>query len=247
VIPDRVLSKRKAAVIKALSLVKGKGRLGVGSGSTMDILLQELSEATRAEGRQVNVVPSSSQVELECSKLGLGISSLYESPRLEVVIDSADEADADGNLLKGGGAALTREKVLYSSADKVVIVIEEEKKVLKLGSNHPLPVEVLPFSMPYVVEEIRRSLSVEPKVRLLPGKAGPLVTDNGNYVLDVPLGRIEDLSVTEAQLKAIPGVIETGIFFAKDGFLVVGTDQGVTVLEIRADSDRKAGGRIGGR
>jgi ribose 5-phosphate isomerase A len=246
VIPNRVLLKRKAAVLRALSLIKGKGRLGVGSGSTMGMFLQELSEATRAEGQQVKVVPSSSQVELECSRLGLGTSSLYENPRLEIVVDSADEVDAEGNLLKGGGAALTREKVLYSSASKVVIVIEDEKKVRKLGEKHAVPVEVLPFSMPYVAEEIRRTLSVEPKVRVLAGKAGPLVTDNGNYVLDVPLGEIEELSAAETELKVIPGVIETGIFFAKDGFLVVGTDQGVTVLETRAISDRKAGGRIGG-
>jgi ribose 5-phosphate isomerase A len=246
VISNSIFLKRKAAVLRALSLIKGKGRLGVGSGSTMSILLQELSSATRAEGQQVKVVPSSSQVELECSRLGLGTSSLYESPRLEIVVDSADEADVEGNLLKGGGAALTREKVLYSCASKVVIVIEDEKKVRKLGEKHAVPVEVLPFSMPYVVEEIRRTLSVEPKVRILPGKAGPLVTDNGNYVLDVPLGEIEELSATETRLKTISGVIETGIFFAKGGFLVVGTDQGVIVLETRAVSVKKRGERIGG-
>ena len=245
-ISNSIFLKRKAAVLRALSLIKGKGRLGVGSGSTMSILLQELSSATRAEGQQVKVVPSSSQVELECSRLGLGTSSLYESPRLEIVVDSADEADVEGNLLKGGGAALTREKVLYSCASKVVIVIEDEKKVRKLGEKHAVPVEVLPFSMPYVVEEIRRTLSVEPKVRILPGKAGPLVTDNGNYVLDVPLGEIEELSATETRLKTISGVIETGIFFAKGGFLVVGTDQGVIVLETRAVSVKKRGERIGG-
>jgi ribose 5-phosphate isomerase A len=247
VISDRVLLKRKSAVLRALSLIKGKSRLGVGSGSTMAMFLQELSEATRAEGQQVKVVPSSSQVELECSRLGMGTSSLYENPKIEIMVDSADEVDVEGNLLKGGGAALTREKILYSCASKVVIVMEEEKKVRKLGEKHAVPVEVLPFSMPYVVEEIRRTLSVEPKVRLLTGKAGPLVTDNGNYVLDVPLGEIEELSVTETRLKVIPGVIETGIFFTKEGFLVVGTDQGVTVLETRAISDKKAGERIGGR
>jgi len=245
VISDRVLVKRKAAVLGALSLIEGKDRLGVGSGSTMGMFLQELSETIRAKGRQVKVVPSSSQVELECSRLGLKMSSLYENPKLEVVVDSADEADAEGNLLKGGGAALTREKVLYSAADQVVIVIEEEKKVKKLGEKHAIPVEVLPFSMPYVAAEIRRSLSVEPRVRVLAGKAGPLVTDNGNYVLDVPLHGTGELSIIEAKLKTIPGVIETGIFFAKGGFLVVGTDQGATVMETKAVPDRKEGGRIG--
>ncbi|HYA22054.1 MAG TPA: ribose 5-phosphate isomerase A [Thermoproteota archaeon] len=245
-ISGKALLKRKTAVLKALSLVEGEERLGVGSGSTMGMLLQELSNATRAKGLEIKIVPSSSQVELECSRLGLKMSSLYENPRLEVVVDSADEADAEGNLLKGGGAALTREKVLYSAANKVVIVLEEEKRVGRLGEKHAIPVEVLPFSMPYVAEEIGRSLSVEPRVRTLAGKAGPLVTDNGNYVLDVPLGGTEGLSAVDTKLRTIPGVIETGIFFAKDGFLVVGTDQGVTVMETKAILDRKEGGRIDG-
>lgn len=230
---EPVALKRKAAILRALSLVKGKTRLGIGSGSTMGAFLEELSKSLPSGQRGVRVVPTSSQVELECSKLGLELSSLYDDPRLEFVVDSADEADERGNLLKGGGAALTREKVVHSSAEVAVIIAEEEKVVKELGTRHSLPVEVLPFALPYVIGEVKRLFSIDPNVRMIPGKAGPLVTDNGNYVLDVPLGRIGDLTDTHSKLKAIPGVVETGLFFSRKGFLVIGTSQGARVIETK--------------
>jgi len=230
---ERVALKRRAAILRALSLVKGEARLGIGSGSTMGAFLEELSKDLPSGARSVRVVPTSSQVELECFRLGFDLSSLYDDPKLEFVVDSADEADESGNLLKGGGAALTREKVVHSSAEVAVIIAEEEKVVKELGTRHPLPVEVLPFALPYVIGEVKRLFSTDPGVRMLLGKAGPLVTDNGNYVLDVPLGRIGDLADTHSKLKAISGVVETGLFFSRKGFLVVGTDQGANIIETK--------------
>jgi ribose 5-phosphate isomerase A len=158
---------------------------------------------------------------------------------LRFVVDSADEVDEKGNLLKGGGAALTREKIVHASAETAVIIAEEEKVVKELGERHSLPIEVMPFALPLVIREVKALFSVDPVIRRVPGKAGPLVTDNGNYVLDVPLGRMVDLSGTHLRLKAIPGVVETGLFPSKKGFLVVGTSQGVKVVETR--------GGLGGR
>jgi len=235
---EEVLQKRKVAVVRALSLVKEVPRLGVGSGSTMGLFLVELSKLIKSEGKRVKVVPSSSQVEVECSRLRLELSSLYDDPNLDVVIDSADEVDSSMNLLKGGGAALTREKVLHRASDKLLIVVEDEKSVSKLCTKHPLPVEVLPFALPLVNVEIAREFSTEPRVRTIPGKAGPLVTDNGNYVLDVPLRMIEDPPTVHAKLKALPGVIETGIFPSRDGLLILGTDGGPKLVEMKA-AERK--------
>lgn len=233
--------KRRTAVLRALSLVKATGRLGIGSGSTMAMFLEELSRMTTAEGNPFSVVPSSSQVEVECSRLGISLSSLYDDPRLEIVIDSADEVDSNMNLLKGGGAALTREKVLHSSGDAIVIVVEEDKVVTRLGEKHPLPIEVLPFALPMLKREIEGVFSVKTNIRYLPGKAGPLVTDNGNYILDIHLGAIENPAEVNARLKSFPGVIETGIFPARNGFLVVGKDSGAEVLEMRPAPDVKVG------
>jgi len=241
----QVALKRKAAILRALTLVKGETRLGIGSGSTMGAFLEELSKGLSSGTRRVRVVPSSSQVELECSRLGLELSSLYDNPKLEFVVDSADESDERGNLLKGGGAALTREKVVHSSAEVAVIIAEEEKMVRELGTRHPLPIEVLPFALPYVVGEVKRLFSTDPSVRMLMGKAGPLVTDNGNYILDVPLGRMNDPADTHSKLKAISGVVETGLFFSRKGFLVIGTGQGAKVIETKGAQSLSEGDNLG--
>ncbi len=142
---------------------------------------------------------------------GIRITTLQEHPQLDLTIDGADQIDEQLNLIKGMGGALTREKIVASVSKRVVIAADERKMAKILGVNQPVPIEVLPFAILAVTRRIQR-MKGRPCVRETSGKVGPLVTDNGNFILDVDFGPIDTPSRLDSQLKSIPGVVETGIF-----------------------------------
>ncbi len=160
---------------------------------------------------------------------GVPLTTLNEHPHIDLAIDGADQVDRELNLIKGAGGALTREKIVASAAKEFVIVADETKLVERLGTDHSIPIEVLPFAFPTVIAKMRE-LGGKPVLREGRGKVGPLITDNGNFVVDVDFGPVDDAEKLDLQLKLISGVIETGLFIEMADVVYLGKQDGVLKL-----------------
>ncbi|MFH1403169.1 MAG: ribose-5-phosphate isomerase RpiA [Candidatus Altiarchaeota archaeon] len=202
---------KKAAALAAVREVRGNMKLGLGTGSTVNYFIEELGKK-KFPG---SVVASSKSTEQLAKKMGLNLKTLDEVAKdarggeegqtlLDLYVDGADEVDPTYNLIKGGGGALTREKVVASASAEFICIVDESKKVKKLG-KFPLPVEVLPFAKAYVEFELRE-LGAQVKER------AKFITDNGNIILDVSGLDFSDPLQLETELNNIPGVVENGIF-----------------------------------
>jgi len=183
--------------------------VGLGTGSTVAWTVKRLGERIKEEGLDFLGIPTSFQAENLAIASGIKLTTLNQHPILDLAIDGADQVDHNLYVIKGGGAAHTREKVVACSARKFVIVADESKYVEKL--TWPVPVEVLPFAF-RLVERRLKELSGKPVLRLGKMKDGPVITDNGNFVMDVDFGVIEDPQGLAAKISPIPGVVEHGIF-----------------------------------
>lgn len=221
-------AKRRAA-LTAVQHVKDGFVVGLGSGSTAAYVVEEIGRLIRDKGLKILGVPSSSQAMIGAVQSGVPLTTLDEHPVLDLDIDGADEVDSNLNMVKGGGGALTREKVVASAAKQVVIVADETKLVEKLGA-FKIPVEVLPFALATTTKTIKK-LGGKPFLRESKGKVGAVVTDNGNYILDVDFGLISDAKDLNQKLKLVPGVIETGLFIGLANVVYLGKPDGIIKLE----------------
>jgi ribose-5-phosphate isomerase (EC 5.3.1.6) len=206
---------RLIAAREALRYVASNYVVGVGTGSTAMLFLRELHRAV-VDGRIKNVllVPTSTETEIEI--LNLGLSSILRYPwqvdHIDVAIDGADEVDREKNLIKGGGAALTREKVIDYWAGSFIVIVDEAKLVDRIPSKHPIPIEVIPFAWSVVKRTLETEFGGRAVLRSGNGKRGPVVTDNGNYILDYTPNSPINPTEMEVRIKEIPGVVEVGIF-----------------------------------
>ena len=220
---------KKRVALEAVKHVKNGFVVGLGSGSTAAYVIEEIGRLMRQDGLQVFGVPSSSQAMLLAVGSGIPLTTLDEHPVLDLAIDGADEVDKKLDMIKGGGGALTREKIVASAAKQVVIVADETKLVEKLGS-FKVPVEVLPFALTTTTAKIME-LGGKPLLRESKGKVGAVVTDNGNYIVDVDFGPIDNAEEMNKMLKIIPGVIETGLFIGLADIVYLGKKDGIIRLE----------------
>jgi ribose 5-phosphate isomerase A len=200
---------KKAAGEAAAELVKSGMVVGLGTGSTVAWTIRRLGDRVREEGLDFLGVATSFQAESLAIASGIRLATLNSHPLLDLAIDGADQVDGDLFVIKGGGAAHTREKVVACSAKRFVIVADESKYVQKL--TWPVPVEVLPFAL-RLVERRLVELGGKPVLRLGKMKDGPVITDNGNFVVDADFGMIEDPAALATRIDPIPGVVEHGIF-----------------------------------
>lgn len=218
---------KRAAGRRAAEMVEDGTTIGLGTGSTVRFSLERLAERVREEGLRVRGVPTSIDTTQRAEALGIPLVGLEEVERLALTIDGADEIDAEFRMIKGGGGALLREKVVASITEREVIVVGPGKVVDRLGRSFLLPVEVVPFARPTVARALRR-LGCEPVLRLAE-RDRPFVTDNQNAILDCRFeGGIGDPSGLEAELAAIPGVVECGLFVGLAHVLVIGHEDGST-------------------
>ena len=223
-------AKRNAA-LAAVKHVKGGFIMGLGSGSTAAYAIEALGARIKHERLNVLGIPTSYQAFLLAVKHGIAVTTLEEHPSVNVTIDGADQIDPQLNLIKGMGAALAREKIVVSVSKQNIIIADENKKVKVLGENdHPLPIEVLPFAISPVKRRIEK-LGGNPVVREGKGKLGPVITDNGNVVIDAVFGLVRDAAKLEQKLKMISGVVETGLFINSADIAYVGTRSAVEKLE----------------
>ncbi len=217
---------KKRVASAAVKHVQNNFIVGLGSGSTAAYIIKELGEKIRTEGLQILGVPTSHQAMMLGVRCGVPMTTLNEHPQLDLALDGADQIDRDLNLIKGRGGALTREKIVASAAKQVVIVADETKFVEKLGANHAIPIEILPFALPTVIVKLQ-ALKGKPILREGGGKVGPVVTDNGNFIVDVDFGPVNNVKELDSQLKLVSGVIETGLFVGMADFVYLGKPDGV--------------------
>jgi ribose 5-phosphate isomerase A len=222
-------SAKKRAALKAVKHVQDGFIVGLGSGTTIAHAVQEIGEKVRRENMRVLGVSTSHQILMLAVSCGIPLTTLDEHPQLDVTIDGADQVDRKLNLIKGIGGALMREKIVASAAKQLVIVVDETKIAEKLGMNHPVPIEVLPFALSLVMAKVKE-MGGKPVLRQGKQKVGPVVTDNGNFILDVEFGVINNPEKLDARLKMVPGVLETGLFVGMADVVYVGGRTGVKRL-----------------
>jgi ribose 5-phosphate isomerase A len=229
--PEWVEAAKRKAALEAVKHVKDGFVVGLGSGSTAAIAIEALGERRRKENLSILAVPTSYQAFLLAVKHGIAVTTLEEHGVIDVTIDGADQIDPKLNLIKGMGAALAREKIVASASKMNVIIADERKKVVVLGENeHPMPVEVLPFAIAVVKHRIE-GFGGKAVLREGNGKVGPVVTDNGNVIIDASFGPINDAAELEKKLKMIPGVVETGLFIGLANIAYIGTPSRVETIK----------------
>ncbi len=212
----------------AAQLVENGMVCGIGTGSTVAFFIEALAGRIKTEGLEVTGVPTSFQSRMLCRQHEIPVIAAQDCSTLDLAVDGADEVDDELNAIKGGGAAHTLEKVIASMARRFVLIVDETKLVSRLGSTVPVPVEVIPAAVNYVSEVII-GLGGEPQLRMGITKDGPVVTDNGQFVIDANFKAGADLREIDRQLHFIPGVIETGLFFDLAVQVLVGSATGMTV------------------
>lgn len=225
--------KQEAAERAAEDVISGM-RLGIGTGSTAEHFVRALARRVQ-DGLDVIGVPTSERTHALASGLGIRLATLEELPELDLTIDGADEMDSHLSLIKGGGGALLREKIVASASARMIVIADASKQVASLG-QFPLPIEVVPFGLEATrraVLKILQDLGLPQELVLRGGADAPFVTDGGHYILDAHLARIADPRTLAARLVAIPGVVEHGLFIdlATKAY-VAGADGVKTVLPI---------------
>ncbi len=204
--------KKQAAERAAQDVTSGM-RLGIGTGSTAEFFVQALAERVSG-GLDVIGVPTSERTRSLASELGIRLTTLDDLPELDLTIDGADELDAGLSLIKGGGGALLREKIVASSSANMIVIADGSKEVTTLG-RFPLPIEVVPFGLKATTNAIAKALEtagLPQKLVLRGGVQDPFVTDGGHYILDAHLEAIPDAQSLAGELVDIPGVVEHGLF-----------------------------------
>ena len=220
--PKEVAGRRAAEYIEEGMIV------GLGTGSTAEFAIRAIGERVTS-GLSIKAIPTSEASANLARELGIELTTLEDDPAVDLTIDGADEVDPALDLIKGLGGALLREKIVASATARQVIIIDPSKIVDKLGTQAPLPIEVVPFSWSLVARRLTER-GLEPTLRLQ-DSGQPFVTDNGNYIIDGlgPAG-IDDATATDTWLNTLPGVVENGLFVAMTHLVVIGEEDGTSRL-----------------
>jgi ribose 5-phosphate isomerase A len=206
----------------AAALVQSGTIVGLGTGSTTAYAIEYLGQRLKSgEIKDIKGIPTSFQAEVLAKKYEIPLTTLDAVDHIDIAIDGADEVDPQKNLIKGGGAAHTREKVVDALANQFVVVVDANKLVDRLGSTFLLPVEVIPMAITPVMRAIEK-LGGKPELRMGVKKAGPVITDQGNMVVDVKFDAIDNPAELEKTLNNIPGVLENGLFVGVADKVLIG-------------------------
>ncbi len=233
-------SLKRAAAQKALDFVEDGMKLGLGTGSTAEAFVELLAPRVRG-GLKLDCVATSERTAQQARALGIPLGDLDALAPLDLVVDGADEADRDLNLIKGGGAALLREKIVAASSNAMVVIADESKLVARLG-KFPLPIEVAQFGHGATALRIRKAAAAlgygEAPLGLRMKDGAPLRTDNGNLIYDFALGAIADARALAAALSNVPGVVGHGLFVGLASALVIAHPGEVEVIRRPSGSPR---------
>jgi ribose 5-phosphate isomerase A len=218
---------RLSAAAQAVRELRDRTIVGLGSGTTVLKALDLAAERIKKEHLNISWVPTSYQMEIAARRLGLKITTLSEDTELDLALDGADQVQWRSlDLVKGGGAALLREKIVDSTTKKFVVIIDEKKLAKTLGGDQPIPVEVTPFAYHATLAKINK-ISEKAVLREAPsGKVGPVITDNGNLIIDAYYRNLRRPEIINEKLRKIPGVVETGLFLEMCDVAYVGRKDG---------------------
>ncbi len=222
---DLQKAAKRAVGKQVASMIKSGMKLGLGTGSTAALAIEELGIRVREEGLDVTGVPTSFASERLARQHGISVSTLDETPELDLSFDGADEVDADMTLIKGRGAAQTREKIVAAQAARFVVLVDESKMVTRLGTKFPLPVEIVPMAAAPVMN-VLRSLGAQPELRMGAKKDGPVVSDQGLWILDGMFDEITDARNVNEILLNTPGVVDHGLFIDMATDVLIGKSDG---------------------
>jgi len=224
---DAILEQKQKAALEAVKHVKDNFIVGLGSGSTAALAIEALGKQVKTQNLHIKGIPSSYQAFQLAVDCGIPITTLEEYPQIDVTIDGADQLTAELFLIKGGGAALAREKIVAAASKQNIIIADQNKKATHLGANNQfVPIEVIPFALTPVKQKLIE-LGAKPVVREAKGKLGPILTDNGNAVIDGYFGEIVTPADLAVKIKMIPGVVETGFFVGLTDIAYIGMDNTV--------------------
>jgi len=225
--------QKKQAAARALEFVEDGMKLGLGTGSTAEHLVRQLGEKV-AQGFNVVCVPTSDRTAALAAELNISLTNLTETPHLDLTIDGADEFDAALRLVKGGGGALLREKIVATASDRMIVITDASKKVETLGA-FPLPIEVIPFGCETTAAHIKRVAAelgcTGPITRRGDEYGEPFLTDSENFIYDCQFGKIPDADRLEQALNLIPGVVDNGLFIGIANLAIVGSPEGAHLVE----------------
>jgi len=221
-----------AAAARALDYVESGMRLGLGTGSTAAKFVDLLGKKVAA-GLDVVCVATSQSTQAQAEKLGIRTATLDDLPFLDLTVDGADEIDGELRMIKGGGGALLREKIVATASGRMIVIADASKLVETLGA-YPLPLEVVPFGLTAtrnMIIALAADVGCEGEIRLrtLPG-GKPFLSDGGNLILDCAFGRIEEPEALDEALKLIPGVVENGMFLGIADLAIIAGAGGITIL-----------------
>ena len=232
-IPMNADASKRAAATRAVDFVNPGMRLGLGTGSTARYFVELIGARVRA-GLDIVAVPTSEATRADAERCGVPLTTLDETPELDLTVDGADEIAPDLSLIKGGGGALLREEIVAAASARMIVIADETKWVSRLG-KYPLPIEVVPFGLGATrraIEAAVSPLAQGPSLTLRQGKDGlPFVTDGGHWLLDASLGRIADAQALAQKLAAIPGVMEHGLFIGIAHMAILAGPDGVRIVE----------------
>ncbi len=212
--------------------VKSGMRLGIGTGSTAEAFIHALSDRVN-DGLDIIGVPTSERTAALCNKLGIKLTTLEETPELDLTIDGADEVDTDLNLIKGGGGALLREKIVAAASKSMYVIADNSKMVNSLGA-YGVPIEVNAFGLAatkIAVQKVAKEMDLEGELnlRIVDGKI--FVTDGGHYILDASFGLIGDARALDQALLAVPGIVQHGLFINMASKVFIAGENGIKILE----------------
>lgn len=225
------LGKKNAAFKAVEDNVKKNMILGIGSGSTVVYAVNKIMEINQNNNLNLKCIPTSFQSLQLIIESGLTLVSLHQYPEIDLDIDGADEIDKDLNLIKGGGGCLVQEKIVASSSKKLVIIADYTKKSEYLGEHwkRGVPIEVIPLAYVSITKKLEK-LGGIPRLRMAQAKAGPVISDNGNFIIDVDFGKIKNPQELNLKLLQIPGVVDSGIFVNMASKAYIGQKDGTVAI-----------------
>ena len=218
------MNAKKEAGYKAATLIKDGQIVGLGTGSTTHYFIEKLGERVEKENLKIQGIPTSYQSFLLAKENNIPCTTLDEHD-IDIAVDGADEIDPEKNLIKGGGAAHTLEKIIDYSAEELIIIADNSKEVPILGKT-PVPLEIIKESRKQVQKTLK-DMNIESKIRMGVKKDGPVITDNGNFIIDANFQEIQNPISLEKELNTIPGVVENGLFTEMVDKVIIGTENGI--------------------
>ena len=219
---DLTREMKRTVGVEAARMVGQGDVVGLGTGSTAEFMIEELGRRVREENLDVVGIPTSFDASVLARRNGIPAGTLDDVDRVDIAVDGADEVDPAMNLIKGRGAAHLREKIVDGMAERFIVIVDETKLVDRLGTRCPVPLEVLPMAVQPVTRAVE-ALGGEPVLRMAVNKDGPVITDQGNMVVDARFDGIDDAHGMESALNNVPGILENGLFVGLATEILVGS------------------------